>query len=191
MKKLIFLVIIALFLPVVKEKKIEKPIRIILICDVHYGITWSENSVSRVTKAVALINEIMPDVVLIAGDNVHYPCHEGLIKEFLSHIKNIKVPVLFTPGNHDIEPPVTLEGLDCYRSFYGEDFNKMECKNYTLIAANSVLWDNSGAPQEVIDLLIKNEGKNHFNLVENNNFLQILRRTLYLVTCFCGWNTFF
>ena len=153
MKKLVFLVIIALFFTCCKEEeKVEKPIRIALICDVHYGITWSENSVTRVTKAVNLINKLMPDVVLIAGDNVHYPCHEVGTKEFLSHIKKIDVPVLFAPGNHELEIPVTMEGLECYRSYYGDDFVTMECKKHTIIAANSVLWDNSGAPQEIIDL---------------------------------------
>ncbi|MCL2290569.1 MAG: metallophosphoesterase [Bacteroidetes bacterium] len=97
--------------------------------------------------------------VLITGDMVHFSDNDEHINKFLQIIASVKAPIMMTPGNHDIimapgqglYRPVTLEGLRRYRSFFGDDFQAMDCKGFTIISANSTLWYPEGSPPEEID----------------------------------------
>jgi len=136
------------------------PLCIVQWSDPQVGWNWVgyEATITQAQRAVQLINEIAPDVLLITGDMVHFPDNDAHINKFLEIIAPVKAPIIVTPGNHDIVTvpgsevyrPVTVEGLQRYRSFFGNDFQTMECKGYTIISANSTLWYPEGAPPEEI-----------------------------------------
>lgn len=83
------------------SSKIEKPIRIVGISDLHIGYTISAKEVS---KWVSLINAEKPDVVIIAGDiidNHLRPIIEDSVSDVLNRI-NAPMGVYACTGNHDL-----------------------------------------------------------------------------------------
>jgi len=148
-----FTICFALFLVCKKEKEIvvTPVLRLVQLCDPQLrvpGISY-ELSVSNFERAIQLVNEITPDVLLICGDMVHYYDRDEDINKFLEIISRVKVPFLLNPGNHDMDEPLTLEGLQRYRSFFGEDFQTKELKGYSIISANSLLlWPGAGPKEE-------------------------------------------
>lgn len=81
--------------------KIEKPLRIVGISDLHIGYTISAKEVS---KWVDLINSENPDIVIIAGDiidNHMRPVKEDSIVNVLNRI-NAPLGVYSCTGNHDL-----------------------------------------------------------------------------------------
>jgi alkaline phosphatase D len=114
---------------------------VVQFCDpqLGFGTGGFEADVERLEKAVQQVNELIPDIVLIAGDMVNVATDEN-VATFLEIISHIKVPVLLTPGNHDLLEPVNITRLQRYRSLFGEDFQVIECKKHCIISANSLLW---------------------------------------------------
>jgi Icc-related predicted phosphoesterase len=126
-------------------------LRLVQLCDPQLGIPniSYELAVSNLERAVQLVNEIAPDALLVCGDMVQYHENDEYINKFLEVIARVKAPVLLNPGNHDMPEPPTIEGLQRYRSFFGDDFQTMNCKGYAIISANSLLfWPNMGPPEE-------------------------------------------
>lgn len=83
------------------SSKIEKPIRIVGISDLHIGYTISAKEVS---KWVSLINAEKPDIVIIAGDiidNHLRPIIEDSVSDVLNRI-NAPMGVYACTGNHDL-----------------------------------------------------------------------------------------
>jgi len=116
------------------------PLRIVQWCDpqLGYKIDYSL-AVARSERAVELVNEISPDLLLICGDMIHNYDNDKQLNDFLKIISLVNVPILLTPGNHDLDDPVTLKGLQRYRSFFGDDFQTKELKGYKIISLNSQL----------------------------------------------------
>jgi Icc-related predicted phosphoesterase len=121
---------------------------LVQLCDpqLGFGEDGSSADSARFNQAVRQINELSPDVVVIAGDMVNDVNDERAVRTFLAQIAGIRSPVVLTPGNHDLPDPVTDERLKRYRSIFGDDFTVMECKGRCIISANSQLWRE--APRE-------------------------------------------
>ena len=96
------------------SNKIEKPIRIVGISDLHIGYTISAKEVS---KWVNLINAEKPDIVIIAGDiidNHLRPITEDSISNVLNKI-NAPMGVYACTGNHDLMFAIN-EDIDFYKN---------------------------------------------------------------------------
>jgi len=129
----------------------DGPLRIVQWSDPQLGWRYVKykTNIAQSERVVQLINEIAPDVLLITGDMVHDPDSDKQINDFLKIIKRVNVPMLLTPGNHDLSNPVTTEGLQRYRSLFGDDLQTIEIKGYSIIAANSsLLYYQENVPQE-------------------------------------------
>ena len=128
-------------------------LRIVQLCDPHLGFGSIHNDAANLEKVVAQINDLKPDLVLIAGDMVHEPNSELAISTFKNVIARIQSPVLLAPGNHDLcdEPfnYFSMEGLERFRKNFGADYSKVESKGRCIISANSHLWWTE-APQELV-----------------------------------------
>ncbi len=127
----------------------ELPVlRIAHLCDpqLGFGGTDYDGDVARLKTVVRQINELAPDIVVIAGDFVDDVKNDEGVATFKEIIAKIKVPVLLAPGNHDLPDPVTDAGLQRYRSRYGDDFKVVECKGRCIIVANAQMWRQ--APEE-------------------------------------------
>ncbi|MDR1720590.1 MAG: metallophosphoesterase [Dysgonamonadaceae bacterium] len=127
------------------------PVTIAQLCDPQLGFdkgTFAADSL-HFEQAVAKINALKPDIVALAGDMVNDVSDEHAIAVFHQIKGKLKVPVIFTPGNHDLPDPVTDAGLDRYRKCFGDDFQTVEIDGITIISANSQLWRK--APEAAID----------------------------------------
>lgn len=105
--------------------KVEKPIRIVGISDLHIGYTISAKEVS---KWVRLINKEKPDIVIIAGDiidNHLRPIIEDSISNVLNEI-NAPMGVYACTGNHDLMFAIN------------EDINFYENSDITLLRDSSI-----------------------------------------------------
>ena len=151
------LLVITLMLGVLSESVLnaqeELPVfQIAHLCDpqLGFGVNGNgyEDDLARLKKAVLRVNELMPDMVVVAGDMVNDVNNDEAAAAFQEAMALLKMPVVPTPGNHDLPDPVTADGLQRYRSRYGEDFRVIECKGRCLVSANSQLWRE--APGEEI-----------------------------------------
>lgn len=79
--------------------KIQKPITIAILGDMHVNRTLSK---SKVAKMVEMTNKIAPDVILFPGDTIDDSI--AYIQPQLEELKNLKAPlgIFATAGNHEI-----------------------------------------------------------------------------------------
>jgi predicted MPP superfamily phosphohydrolase len=98
--------------PIVRQTRINlpdwprgaAPIRVVLISDVHIGNMAMDSA--RLSRIVAQINALKPDIVLIAGDFVygHDPvAARGYAQQLIEPLSALRAPlgVVATLGNHD------------------------------------------------------------------------------------------
>jgi Icc-related predicted phosphoesterase len=115
--------------------------RLAVICDpqIGYGGGDVEIDAARFALAIRQVNDLKPDAVIIAGDFVS-KFEDKSVAAFLRELKNLKPPVILTPGNHDIPDPVTDAKIKTYRKTFGSDFVTRKVKGRMIISANSQLW---------------------------------------------------
>jgi 3',5'-cyclic AMP phosphodiesterase CpdA len=90
-------------------------------------------------KAVAEINRLNPDFVVITGDLVNDQNSVSQIDEFKRITAKIKpsVKVYYSPGNHDIGQVPTTESVEKFNKNYGSDRFSFEHKGSAFIGFNS------------------------------------------------------
>jgi len=157
--KIFLLTIFAIYVVVFsacKEDKVTPVLRLVQLCDpqLGFGTGGFETDAANLEKAITLINNQNPDMVLITGDminNVDLIVPNESILTFKNIIAQIKAPILFTPGNHDLNWTDTLKSLEHYRTNYGKDYLSVDCKEFCIISANSIFWwlEGSGLQEDI------------------------------------------
>lgn len=110
-----------------QKKNQTNPWFFIQLTDPQFGMFESNAGFEKETvlyeKAVAEINRLNPDFVVITGDFVHDQHSVSQINEFKRITAKIKssIPVYYSPGNHDIGQVPNEESLKKYRENYGSD----------------------------------------------------------------------
>jgi 3',5'-cyclic AMP phosphodiesterase CpdA len=123
----------------------EEPWFFIQIADPQFGMYESNAGFEKETllyeKAVEKINILKPDFVVITGDFVHNQNSAEQILEFkrITAIIDPKIPVYFTPGNHDVGQTPDEESLRNYVSNYGKDRFSFKHKGSAFIGFNTSL----------------------------------------------------
>lgn len=109
-----------------------------------------EKETALMEKAVAGINHMRPDFVVITGDFVHNQKSESQIREFKRVVAKIdhEIPVWYIPGNHDIGQNPDKESLKKYRKNYGKDRFAFKHKGSAVIGFNSSFIKAWMQPQE-------------------------------------------
>lgn len=97
------------------------PLKIVLICDIHFDNAPVDHPNRRMTIADVLLRRavhhvnrfIQPDVVLILGDLVDGESPVGLdcLRRIRELLDLIEAPTIVIPGNHDPAPDVFFETL--------------------------------------------------------------------------------
>ena len=97
----------------IKTDKIEKPIRIVGISDLHLGYTISKKELS---KWIGMINTEKPDLVIIGGDLLDNQLRPVLHHSLDTELKKIKAPmgVYACTGNHEYISGIK-NSIDFYR----------------------------------------------------------------------------
>lgn len=123
-------------------------LRIAHMCDPQFGFSSTSEpeksyakDLASFEKAIAKVNELKPDIALIAGDMTHIAA--DVTRDWPRLLKLFTVPVAIAPGNHDLGNEVTKENLDRYLSVFGYDYKRFEVKGWRLLVGNSQLWKDT------------------------------------------------
>jgi len=146
-KAIISLAIISIIAgPALAQKKIPNaPWFFIQITDPQFGMFDSNASFEKETilyeKAVAKINSLTPDFVVITGDFVNDTKSVFQINEFkrITSKINPQIPVYYTPGNHDLGQTPDDKSIKEYRRNYRSDKFYFKHKGSSFIGFNSSL----------------------------------------------------
>ncbi len=121
------------------------PFFFIQVADPQFGFFEDNKGFAKETelyeKAVAAINKLAPDFVVLTGDLVHNRKDPAQIAEFkrITNKINSKIPVYFTPGNHDIGNTPAQADIDTFISEYGSDKFSFTHKKSAFIGLNSCI----------------------------------------------------
>lgn len=122
-----------------------KPYFFIQITDPQFGFFEDNKGFSKETelyeKAVNAINRLNPDFVVITGDLVNNKDDKPQKEEFkrITAIINKKIPVYYSPGNHDIGLPPRQQDIDSFITDYGYDRFSFQHKKSIFIGLNSCI----------------------------------------------------
>ena len=156
-KKLIYFLTLLLLISGVasaQNKNPDEPWFFIQITDPQFGMFDNNDGFEKETilyeKAVEEINNLKPDFVVITGDFVHNSGSPGQIAEFkrITALIDPKIPVYYTPGNHDLGQNPTEESIRKYIKNYGSDKFSFRHKGSSFIGFNSSLIKARLAEQE-------------------------------------------
>ena len=127
------------------QHKSNAPWFFIQLTDPQFGMFDNNTSFEKETilyeKAVAKINSLNPDFVVITGDFVNDQNSASQINEFKRITAKIKssIPVYYSPGNHDIGQIPNNESLKKYKKNYGSDRFSFKHKGSSFIGFNTGL----------------------------------------------------
>lgn len=106
----------------------DPPFVFLMLADTQLGMHASDKNFVQETAsfefAVATINRLKPDFVIILGDLVNKPGDRAQIREFLRISRTIDpfIPLYLVAGNHDVGQAPTPESLEDYRKNFGRDY---------------------------------------------------------------------
>jgi len=114
------------FAPAQRKNQVS-PWFFVQLSDPQFGMFDGNKGFGKETalyeKAVAKINDLHPDFVVITGDFVHDQHSVPQINEFkrITAKINPKIRVYYSPGNHDIGQNPDAASLEAFKRNYGED----------------------------------------------------------------------
>lgn len=169
-KLIVFILFFCLIAGTASSQKTNssKPFFFIQITDPQFGFFEGNKNFAKETelyeRAVKAINKLSPDFVVITGDLVHDRKDQGQIKEFkrITGEINSKIPVHYTPGNHDIGNTPLQADIDEFVSEYGSDKFSFTHKKSAFIGFNSCIIkaNTPDLEQAQLDWLKKELAKN-------------------------------
>lgn len=151
-----------------QKENSSAPFFFIQVTDPQFGMIEKNIGFAKETelyeKAVEKINMLKPDFVVITGDLINLQGDKLQIAEFKRITAKIssKIPVYYSPGNHDIGAAPTLQDIDLFTADYGPAKFSLKYKNNLFIGLNSCLI-KSATPvleQEQFDWLKKELSEN-------------------------------
>ncbi len=130
----------------------EQPFYFAMIADTQLGMHAEDRNFEQETVnyefAVASLNRLKPEFVVILGDLVNQEGNTEQIREFLriSRKMDPSIPVYYVAGNHDVGRVPTPELLAAYRETFGRDYYSFrEGPVYGIVLNSSLMV----APQNV------------------------------------------
>ncbi|HET9281693.1 MAG TPA: metallophosphoesterase [Candidatus Angelobacter sp.] len=107
---------------------------IVQISDTHIGLSTAPNALQHLQTVVTQINAMspQPDAVILSGDIGETTSAWTTAKNTLA---NLKAPVYFIPGNHDIH----TTNISTYRQYFGNDYYSFKINNITFMVIDSQL----------------------------------------------------
>jgi len=121
------------------------PYLFIQLSDPQFGMFTADRDFVQETAnfefAVAAVNRLKPDFIVITGDLVNRPGDAAQMDEFDRIRARIDpaIAVYEMPGNHDVENVPTPESLAAYTARYGRDRYVFRHRNLVGIVLNSSL----------------------------------------------------
>lgn len=103
-----------------------------------HGKNAYKTDLARFERMIDVLNDLRPDLVFLSGDQTHNPT--DLTRDWPRLLKRFKVPLLATPGNHDLGYNILGSHLARYRSVFGYDYKSMKVGQWRFICGNTLYW---------------------------------------------------
>ncbi len=148
---------------IVKEKTImldtlKEEINIAHISDVHYGSLMNKGALNRLKNTLIQI-ECDVDLVIISGDLADGSC--AINEDDFLPLKDVNIPIIFTPGNHDYYPGIDNVKSACKKAgIIVLDNEMMEFKNLNIFGYSFSFSDIPHVSKEELADCINPEGAN-------------------------------
>jgi DNA repair exonuclease SbcCD nuclease subunit len=131
----LFLILLILVAYIVFSPYLHAQVTIAQLSDTHLGLARAPEGLDNLRRAVQMINQRNPDVVIVSGDIGERPSAWDQARDIL---KGLHAKVYFVPGNHDVHS----NDVDRYRQAFGDDYYKFQVKYVTVYMLDSQLWGN-------------------------------------------------
>lgn len=99
---------------------------------------YAHDSVTLI-EAVAEINALNPDFVIICGDIVN-EMNEKSITDVKKILADLKPKLCLLPGNHDVANSPSDSTMALYHATFGDDYGSFEHNGVRFITVNTSLW---------------------------------------------------
>ncbi len=93
---------------------------------------------ARMERVIEAVNALRPDVALLSGDMTHVGA--DIVRDWPRLLPLFKVPVVATPGNHDMGQRLTREARDRYNALFGRDYGTYDAKGWRILFGNTQYW---------------------------------------------------
>lgn len=110
------------------------------LCDTQLGMGGYEHDVQTFRQAVADLNTLKPDFVVICGDLINETNSDQAFADFNEIKAGFEMPCYCAAGNHDISNAPTPALLARYRKLVGDDVFQFQHKGCTFLVVNTQLW---------------------------------------------------
>ena len=100
--------------------------------------TKYREDLARMERVIETVNGLRPDVALISGDMTHRGA--DIVRDWPRLLPLFKVPVIATPGNHDMRQRLERAALDNYNAIFGRDYGTMDVNGWRIIFGNTQYW---------------------------------------------------
>jgi 3',5'-cyclic AMP phosphodiesterase CpdA len=112
------------------------------------GFEWDAD---RYREAIAAVNQLRPEFVVLGGDMIDDPESEAQYEELMRITSELDadIPIHWVPGNHDIGVDTvvpTLASIRRYRDAFGPDYYAFDHGDVRMIVLDTVVVDH---PEEV------------------------------------------
>jgi 3',5'-cyclic AMP phosphodiesterase CpdA len=130
-----FPIVLILLAYIVLSPCLHAQVTIAQLSDTHIGLARAPEAADNLRRAVQLINQRHPDVVIVSGDIGERPSAWDQARDIL---KGLHARVYYIPGNHDVHS----NDVGRYRNAFGDDYYKFQVKYVTVFMLDSQLWGN-------------------------------------------------
>ena len=100
--------------------------------------TKYREDLARMERVIEEVNKLRPDVALISGDMAHRGT--DIVRDWPRLLSMFDVPVIATPGNHDMCQRLEREALDGYNAIFGRDYGTIDVNGWRIIFGNTQYW---------------------------------------------------
>ena len=146
--------ILSMFLAVPLQAQLERSFFFVQLADPQFGMYPLQKDYSKERRnlsiAIAAINKVKPDFVIICGDLVNRAGDERQIAAFKQTMSKLDpaIPLYLVAGNHDVGNRPTPLSLADYRSTFGSDYYTFTHNGQRFIVLNSSLIKDPSKAQE-------------------------------------------
>lgn len=92
----------------------------------------------RMERVIEAVNRLRPDVALISGDMTHR--RGDFMRDWPRLARTFDVPVIATPGNHDMGQRLTRGAVDDFNSVFGGDYGSLDINGWRVLYGNTQYW---------------------------------------------------
>ena len=92
----------------------------------------------RFERTIDAVNRLKPDLCFVAGDMTNVGA--DVIRDWPRLVKLFKVPLVVTPGNHDMGERIVRKNVERFRQVFGYDYTAVKVGKWRFVSGNSQYW---------------------------------------------------